>query len=321
MCWLLFSGGQAGEDGFLDVEAVFCLVEDGFGVGLKDLSGDFLSAVGGEAVHDQCVRFGGLRDARVDLVWGEDAEAFFAFLLLAHRNPCVRVEKIGTLRGVTRIFEADGSALFCACEHAGGGLKRFGRGEADVESQFGCGKNPGLRDVAGGIAEEDCGFAREQVTDPSRCFLLAAEKVFGPRHEIGENLAGMFVVGEGVDDGNGADSGERFHLALRVGADDDAMEIAGEDARGVLDAFPASELDVMHAEEERASAQFADADFKGDTGARGAFAEDERPAFSLERSGMLSFSAQCLEAKPELEEILDLGGRKGFDGKEMVQEN
>ncbi len=44
--------GEGDEDGFLGVEAVFGFLEDGVGVEFEDLLGDFLAAVGGEAVED-----------------------------------------------------------------------------------------------------------------------------------------------------------------------------------------------------------------------------------------------------------------------------
>ena len=62
---------HAGHDGLLDVEAVFGLLEDGVGVLLENLLGDFLAAVGGEAVQDDDVasfwRYAQV--LRIALVW------------------------------------------------------------------------------------------------------------------------------------------------------------------------------------------------------------------------------------------------------------
>ena len=62
--------------------------------------------------------------------------------------------------------------------------------------------------------------------------------------EIGEDLAGVAVVGESVYHGDRAVFGERFDLRLLKGADHDPVEISRKDARGVLNGLSAPDLKI-----------------------------------------------------------------------------
>lgn len=85
------AGGQRDEDGFLGVEAVFGLLEDGRGVEFQDFFTDFLAAVGGEAVENDVVRRGGSEESGVDFEAVEFA-FFFLLVFLAHGEPDVGVD-------------------------------------------------------------------------------------------------------------------------------------------------------------------------------------------------------------------------------------
>ena len=72
------------QHGLLGVEAVFRLVEDLVGVGLKDRCGDLLSPVGGQAVLDHGAGMGGGHNGVVDLIALKDQLTLAGLALLSH---------------------------------------------------------------------------------------------------------------------------------------------------------------------------------------------------------------------------------------------
>ena len=65
--------------------------------------GDFLAAVGGEAVQEDGVPVGGVHQRLVHDVALEGAGALLLLLLLAHRGPHVGVHHVRAARGLARI--------------------------------------------------------------------------------------------------------------------------------------------------------------------------------------------------------------------------
>lgn len=107
----------------------------------------------------------------------------------------------------------------------------------------------------------------------------------------------MQEVGQGVDDGNRAAGGETLDFAVRVGAHDQAVHEAREDAGGVFHGFAAPELDVTFVEKKRVAAEFVHADFKGNAGARGGFGENQGPGLILEDSRVADVPRFCLRSR------------------------
>ena len=66
----------------------------------------------------------------------------------------------------------------------------------------------------------------------------------------------MEEVGEGVDDGSVSPLGKLLDDFLPVGPDDDSVQVAGEDAGGVGDAFSTSDLGTMLVEDEGVGTEF-----------------------------------------------------------------
>ena len=65
------------------------------------------------------------------------------------------------------------------------------------------------------------------------------------REGVGVDLAGVEEVGEAVDDRDRRCGREALNLGMLEGPDDDPVDEAGEDPRGVLDRLAAPELDVV----------------------------------------------------------------------------
>src|SRR5258707_379475 len=94
----------------------------------------------------------------------------------------------------------------------------------------------------------------------------------------------MLIIGQRIDGGNFAVVRKILHIALRESPDDGAVDHPSENARGVLDRFTASELHIVAIEKKRVTAQFANANLKGNACARGRFVENQRPSLTGQRT-------------------------------------
>ena len=121
-----------------------------------------------------------------------------------------------------------------------------------------------MRHVARAVAEEGDGEARE----------LAL--VLADRQQIRQQLAGVEVVGQRVDDGHPGAGGHLLEPRLRVGAPDDRRHHPLEHARGVGGRLLASQLAVRGRDDERAAAEVGDADGEAHPGAGRRLVEDHR---------------------------------------------
>ncbi len=124
------------------------------------------------------------------------------------------------------------------------------------------------------------GHVREAIADEGNFTSFPAAKLFFNGEEIGEDLAGVFVVGEGVDGGDLSKLRELHDVILGEGPDDRSVHHAPEDAGGVLDGFAASELDVVLGEKHGGAAELANTDFKGNACPGGGFRKDEGPSLA-----------------------------------------
>ncbi len=291
----------------MGVEAVFGLVEDGLSVGFHDFVGDFFAAIGGEAVHDEGAGFGVGHEGVVDLPGAEDFDALGGLLFFAHADPDVGVDGVGICHsGDGIVGDGEVGLVREGGEEAGGGLECFGGADDDVEAAADGGPDPGAGDVAVAIAHED------------DAFVFPGAEAFLNGEEVGEDLTGVFVIGEGVDGGDAGVMGEVDDVLLGEGADDGAVDHPAEDASGVFDGFTTAELDIGPGEEHGGAAEFADADFEADAGAGGGLGEDEGPLLTGEDLG--GGGAILFQGGTEVDEGFDLLAGEGFDGEEVVHE-
>ena len=140
-------------------------------------------------------------------------------------------------------------------------MERFRRGDAQFKTGLAGGKNPGVRHIAGAIADE-----RDYFASNGPALFLEGE-------DVRQDLARVLVVRKGVNGGDLGVAGEFLDVALGEGAEHGAVDHAAQDAGGVLDGFAAAKLDFAGWEENDLAAQLADADLEGDAGARGGFGE------------------------------------------------
>ena len=93
----------------------------------------------------------------------------------------------------------------------------------------------------------------------------------------------MAVVGQAVDDGNGAVFGQILHLLLGKGTDHDAVQIAAQHPGGVLHRLAAADLQVPAAQKQREAAQIEHTHFEGYTGTGRGFGENHAQSFAFQQ--------------------------------------
>ena len=228
----------------------------------------------------------------------------FGLLFLAHADPNVCVENIGTARGFLGILGDDDRGIG-AGDQFGGRAIEVGAGEAKLETKACRGPDPGATHVAIGI------------TDEGDLESLKGTAQFLDSQEVGKDLARMLLVGEGIDRRDPRETGEGLDVGLLEGADHRAVDHSTKYAGGVLDRLPAPKLDLAGGEEERLAAELADADLEADTGPGGGFGEEEAPAFAGQ--GLDSFlAAGGLDLFGKVNDFQDFGGRERLDGEKML---
>src|SRR3954462_9793104 len=93
------------QDGFLNVQPVFRLVEYHRTRSVDDFVGYFPSPMSWEAVHKHSVRGGVLHELSIDLIGNESSETFLRFILLSHAGPHIGVHGVSSGYGFSRIAE------------------------------------------------------------------------------------------------------------------------------------------------------------------------------------------------------------------------
>ena len=136
--------------------------------------------------------------------------------------------------------------------------------------------------------------------------------------EVGQDLAGMGLVREAVDDRDGGVAGELFQIPLREGPDEDGVHVAGKDTGCVGEGLPASDLDVLGVEIEGVPPKLEHGHLERNPGPRRGFIEDHPKRFSQKRLVGLSQPMALSELPGLLEEALNLSRFEAPDGKKML---
>ncbi len=94
----------------------------------------------------------------------------------------------------------------------------------------------------------------------------------------------MQEIGAAVDHRDRGVARQLDRLGVRVGADHQQVEVAGEHSRRAAEQLARLELDVVRREEHRVGAELMGAHLEGDPGAGRAGREEEPDALPLERA-------------------------------------
>src|SRR3546814_12004780 len=79
------------------MQAVFGFVPDDALRPVYDLAGDFLAAMGRQAVHEDGIRIGGGHHVGIDAPVGESLAALFVFGFVTHAGPDIGGDQVGAL--------------------------------------------------------------------------------------------------------------------------------------------------------------------------------------------------------------------------------
>src|SRR4051812_42966859 len=152
---------------------------------------------------------------------------------------------------------ADGSESLSLGNDIGIGKIALGTAEREVHTESRRAQHERLGDVVA-------------IADEGELEALNSAEVVADGLHIGEGLAGMIEVAQGVDDGDARPGGEPFDGSLEEDAGDDAVdpaiEIAGDVFEGFADADGAFDEDA-------AAAELLDGELESELGAEAGFFE------------------------------------------------
>ncbi len=222
-------------------------------------------------MQDDAVRVGAVDGGLVKPVRLEDQRPFARFGLLAHGCPDVGVQDVSALFGLGHVLRDHDAAagaslageLLGALHDLRDGLVTRRRGHPDRHAGLGPADEQRMRDV---VPVPDVG--ERQTFEPAL--------VLPDGQQVGQALARVLEVRQRVHDGHGGGAGQGFEPLLAERAEDDRVDVAGQDPAGVLDGFPPAELELRGRQGKRVRPQTGDADLERDAGPGGGFLEDHR---------------------------------------------
>ncbi len=135
--------------------------------------------------------------------------------------------------------------------------------------------------------------------------------------QVGQDLAGVVVVGERVDDGHTGMGGHLLERALREGAPHDRCRLRAEDARDVGDRLALPHARQTTVDDHREAAEPGDRADERHLGAQGRLVEQDRHgAWALEAA---VGERRRLQGQGAVEHGALLGGREVVVGEEVAQ--
>ena len=233
------------------------VVDDRVGRG-HDLARDLLASVRRQAVHEERVGRGMRHELGVHLVALEGRDAHVVLGLVAHGGPGVGEHHVGALDGGHRVaheLERGARAVLLGSGLALGedlrvDLEALGRGDAHVHA----GERAALEVGVGHVVA---------VAHIGELQALERLAVLDEREEVGQDLAGVVGVGEGVDHRHVGASRDLLDLRLGEGAQHDAVVEVLEHLHGVLHRLAAREGGVVVGHDAGVGAQAVSADLEG----------------------------------------------------------
>ncbi len=141
------------------------------------------------------------------------------------------------------------------------GSEAFGRCDAAMRAELCSGEHEGVADV---VAVADVGEVQA---------LGRAEALF-EGEEVGDGLAGMLEIGEGVDDGDLGAGGHLGDGVVGVGAEDDDVHPALEVVGHVGEGLALAERRLGLVDEDGVAAEGVDGGFEGQARAQGRLLEE-----------------------------------------------
>ena len=154
------------------------------------------------------------------------------------------------------------------------------------------------------------------VADISEMNFLEIAEMFLQGEEVGERLAGMFELAEGVDHRNVGVGGHLFDDRMAEGAQHDEVDPAFEVVGDVVERLAGIEAAGRLVDEEGAAAQAVHAGFEGEAGAQRGLLEEHDHLLAGEHAAEVR--GALLQHGGEAEEREDFGGGEVVDGDEIA---
>ena len=134
------------------------------------------------------------------------------------------------------------------------------------------------------------------------------------RQEVRQDLARMQQVRQRIDDRDARPLCKLLHAVMAERADHDAVEVARQHARRILDRLAAPELQVAVRQEQRLSAELVHARFERNARARRGLLENHAERLALEDMVLHARLLHGLELLGEREDLVELVERQVVDG-------
>ena len=146
---------------------------------------------------------------------------------------------------------------------------------------------------------------------------LEPAEPFPHREQVGERLARVLEVREGVDHRHVGGAGEHLEPLLLEGPQHDRVDVARQHPAGVLDRLAAAELQLARRQHDRMGAELRDADLERDPGA-GATASRRPGRSSARRAAPAYASGRAFTSAARSRSSLELLRAQVVDGEVVV---
>ena len=205
------------------------------------------------------------------------------------------------LDGATRL----GSDLLGPVHHLGDRLEARRCRHADGHAGLRARQEQGMRDVV-------------PVPEVRQDSPVEVAEMLADREEVGQRLAGVLEVREGVDHRDRRRGGEDLQALLLEGPEHDRVDVARQDTTGVLDRLTATQLELRRGQHDGVRAELFHPDLERDTRAGGGLLEDQRDRSAGQRSGVRApIRLQC---RAEVDELGELGSGEVVDAQVVTHD-
>jgi hypothetical protein len=293
------------------VEPVLRLVEDDRLRAVHHRVRDFLVPVRGQAVHEKRVGLGAGHELRVHLERLEEAAPLLLLLrrdVIAHPGVGVDDVRAGDRgRRVVDDLHLGAVGERASLLHHGRLRRRLGplrAAHADAHPRDGAAVEERVRHVVEGVA------------DVGQRQTLELPLALPHRHEVGQDLAGMRVVRQRVDDRHGRVARQRLDRLVLVQTRDDAIRHPGDDAGEVLDGLLLAERRALDRVVDRVPAELGHAHLEGDPRPKGRLLEQHQER--LPAQGLPELPRLRLDHVRLVQQGEDLVSRPVLERREML---